>query len=246
MCASLFQILSISSQTMNMKMDDLNNTSNSIANVNTTGYKNTRLNFQELLNETSLAGIKTSSSQLLLNQGDLLSTGVSTDLAINGNGFFTITLPDGTTGYTRDGSFQLDKNNRLLTSDGNPVVIQGTIPATASEVTVDENGTIFALVDDEWVSSGTIQLTRFTNPGALINNGDNILIASKNSGTAQTGTPGSTNFGKIESGSLESSNVNLSDEIVHLITVQRSFQLASKAFQTTSDMIESAIRLRKV
>lgn len=245
MSPSLFQVLNISSQDMNSRMQDLANTSNSIANVNTVGYKNTRLNFQELLDGASLSGVKSSASQMLTTQGDLDPTGLESDVAINGDGFFSVTLPNGTIGYTRDGSFQLDDAKRLL-SGGYPVIMQGKIPDEATEVAVDQNGTVSALVDDTWVTAGTIQLSRFTNPGGLTNIGNNILIESVNSGKAQAGRPGATNFGILVPGSLESSNVNIADEMTHMIVIQRSFQLASRAFQTTSEMIDGAIRLRKV
>lgn len=245
MSPSLFQVLNISSQDMNSRMQDLANTSNSIANVNTVGYKNSRLNFQELLDGASLSGVKSSASQMLTTQGDLDPTGLESDVAINGDGFFAVTLPNGTIGYTRDGSFQLDDAKNLL-SGGYPVVMTGTIPADATEVAVDQYGTVSALVDETWVTAGTIQLSRFTNPGGLTNIGNNILIESVNSGKAITGNPGTTNFGVLVPGSLESSNVNIADEMTHMIIIQRSFQLASRAFQTTADMIDGAIHLRKV
>jgi flagellar basal-body rod protein FlgG len=231
---------------MNARIEDLGNASNSIANINTNGYKGTRLNFQELLDGANREGVKTSSSQLMTTQGKLQTTGVPTDVAINGDGFFTITLPNSKIGYTRDGQFQLDSNNKLLSSNGYPVVMQGTIPATASEIAIDQYGTVTAHVDNAWVKAGTIQLARFTNPGGLTNIGSNLYSESVNSGKAQTGTPGTTNFGTLSSGSLEGSNVNLADEMTNMIIIQRSFQLASKAFSTTSDMIDSAIHLRKV
>mgnify|MGYP000906053680 CR=1 FL=1 len=245
MSPSLFQVLNISSQDMNSRMQDLANTSNSIANVNTVGYKNSRLNFQELLDGASLSGVKSSTSQMLTTQGDLDPTGLESDVAINGDGFFSVKLPNGTIGYTRDGSFQLDDAKTLL-SGGYPVIMTGSVPADATEVAVDQNGTVSALVNDEWVTAGTIQLSRFTNPGGLTNIGNNILIESVNSGKAITGNAGTTNFGVLVPGSLESSNVNIADEMTHMIIIQRSFQLASRAFQTTADMIDGAIHLRKV
>ena len=245
MSPSLFQVLNISSQDMNARMEDLGNSSNSLANINTNGFKSSRMNFQELLDGLNRAGVKTSSTQLMTTQGNLQSTGLPTDVAINGEGYFAITLADGKIGYTRDGQLQLDATNRLLTSGGQPVVIQGTIPAEATEIVIDAHGAVAALVEGVWVKAGTIQLSRFPNSGGLSNIGSNIYIESVNSGKATTGIPGSVNFGTLVSGSLESSNVNLADEMTHMIVIQRSFQLASKAFQTTSEMIDGAIRLRK-
>jgi flagellar basal-body rod protein FlgG len=246
MSPSLFQVLNISSQDMNSRIEDLGNSSNSLANINTNGYKTSRMNFQELLDGADRSGVKTSGTQLMTTQGKLQTTDIPTDLAINGDGYFAVTLPTGKLAYTRDGQFQLDKNNKLLTSNGNPVVMQGTIPPTATEITISKNGTITALVNNAWVSAGSIQLSRFTNPGGLSNLGSNLLGESVNSGKAQTGAPGTTNFGILVPGNLEGSNVNLADGMTHMIVIQRSFQMASKAFQTTADMIDSAIHLRKV
>ena len=245
MSPSLFQVLNISSQDMNSRIEDLSNSSNSLANINTTGYKSSRLNFQELLDGVTRSGVKISASQVMMTQGKLQNTGILSDVAINGEGFFSVTLPDGKTAYTRDGSFLLDKNKKLLNGSGYPISFQGTIPATATEVTIDQNGTIHAMVEDAWVPAGTIQLTRFTNPGGLTNIGSNLWSESLNSGKPQTGAPGTTNFGTLAPGTLESSNVNMADEMTHMIVIQRSFQLASKAFQTTADMIDGAIHLRK-
>lgn len=231
---------------MNSRIEDLSNTSNSIANINTNGFKSSRMNFQELLDDETRSGSKTSNTQLMTTQGNLITTGASTDLAINGDGYFSIKLPDGTLGYTRDGNFHLDENNKLVTSDGYSVVIQGTLPTDATDISVDQNGKIFSVVNNISVQSGSIQISRFTNPSGLSRIGDNIYIESLNSGKVHTGTPGSTNFGSIVSGSLESSNVDLANEMTHMIVIQRSFQLASKAFETTTEMIDGAIHLRKV
>ena len=245
MSPSLFQVLNISSQDMNARIEDLGNSSNTIANINTTGYKTSRLNFQELLEDANRSGVKTTTTQYMTTQGKLMATENPTDVAINGDGYFSIRLPDGKVAYTRDGQFQLDENNRLLSSNGNQIVITGTIPATASEIAISPTGTINAKVDDAWVVAGTIQLSRFTNPGGLSSIGNNMFVESVNSGKAQTGAAGSLNFGVLVPGSLENSNVNFADEITHMIVIQRSFQMASKAFETTSTMIDAAIRLRK-
>ena len=246
MSPSLFQVLTISSQDMNSRIEDLSNSSNSLSNVNTTGFKSSRMNFQELLNNANRSGSKCSSSQLMMTQGKLVNTNVPTDVAINGDGFFGVNLPNGETGYTRNGSFILDSSNQLLDSNGYKIKVEGTIPADASEIAIDQNGTITARVNDTWVEAGSIPMYRFTNPGGLTNIGNSILVESDNSGTAQAGTAGDTNFGILVPGSLENSNVNLADEMTHIIVIQRSFQMASSAFKTTSEMIDGAIHLRKV
>jgi len=246
MSPSLFQVLNISSQDMNSRIEDLGNSSNSIANINTNGYKTSRMNFQELLDGANRSGVKTSTTQLMTTQGQFETTDVATDLAINGDGFFAVTLTNGNLAYTRDGQFQLDENKKLVTANGNSVVMQGTIPTTATEIAIDKNGIISAKVEDAWISAGSIQLSRFMNPSGLSNIGSNLYAESLNSGKAQIGAPGTANFGVIAPGTLEGSNVNMADEMTHMIVIQRSFQMASKAFETTSEMINSAIHLRKV
>jgi flagellar basal-body rod protein FlgG len=136
---------------MNSRLNDLANSGNSLSNSNTTGYKSSRMNFQELLTEADRSGVKLSSSQLLMTQGKLRQTENPTDVAINGNGFFSVSLPNGDTGYTRDGSFILDENNQLLNTNGYKIIFQGTIPADANEITIDQVGTISARVNDNMV-----------------------------------------------------------------------------------------------
>jgi flagellar basal-body rod protein FlgG len=246
MSPSLFQVLNISSHDMASRIEDLNNSSNNLANLQTTGYKQSRVNFQELLDGLNLSGVKISSTQTIISQGEFKSTGIPTDLAIYGDGYFAVTLPDGTKGYTRDGQLGFDATGKLINSSGFPIVWQGTIPTGASKISIDSHGKVTALVDEAWVQAGSIQLTRFTNPGGLNSYGSNIWVEGVNSGIGQTGVPGSVNFGEIVPGALESSNVNMGDEMAHMITIQRSFQMASKAFQTTGEMIDAAIHLRKV
>lgn len=246
MSPSLFQVLNISSHDMTSRIEDLGNSSNNLANVNTNGYKQSRVNFQELLDDANRSGSKISSTQIMTIQGKIRTTGIPTDLAINGDGYFSVKLPDGKNGYTRDGQLSFDSSGTLVTASGYPVVLQGTIPPEASEISIDSQGTISALVDSEWIPSGSIQLTRFTNPSGLTGFGGNIWLENVNSGKAQAGAPGTLNFGVILPGTLENSNVNMADEMSYIITIQRSFQLSSKAFQTTSEMIDGAIHLRKV
>jgi flagellar basal-body rod protein FlgG len=247
MGADLFQILNISRQDMQQRVQDLDVVSNNLGNINTAGYKRNRANFQELLSGIGKDGTHLSATQILTAQGNLQNTGNPMDLAISGEGFFAVTLPNGTTGYTRDGQFKLDGNNRLVNANGYPLVWQGQIPAGATQTTVGKDGAVSALdgATGAWATVGTLQLTRFPNPSGLQNNGQNTLLASAASGAAQTAAPGTTGYGVISAGTIESGNVNLGDELTHMISLQRAFQLSTQAFQQTDEMISEAITMRK-
>lgn len=245
MSGSLFHVLNISRIDMLAKMNDLDIVSNNVANINTTGYKSNRGNFQEMLQKLNYEGINLSSSQLLMQQGAIHETNNQLDIAIQGNGFFGLTIAAGKTGYTRDGQFLLDASGRIVNGNGYPLVWSGTIPVDATEVQVQPDGLVRALVGEDWVDAGNIQLTRFTNPSGLTNNGNNILLESDSSGAPQTGVPGSTNFGTLIPHSIEESNVNYADEVTHLMTLQRAFQMSTRTFQTTDTMISQAIHMRK-
>jgi len=246
MSSSLFQILNISRQDMLGRLDDLEAVSNNLANVNTAGYKSSRMNFQELLANQTKEGMKLSSSQLQLSQGTFKRSDNLLDWAISGDGFFAVKLADGTTGYTRDGQFQLDGKGQLVTASGNPLVWQGTVPADATKVSVQADGTVIAQQGVVWNTIGKVQLTRFTNASGLKGNGDNIWLATNSSGAPQTGAPNSANLGVIQAGAVEQSNVNLAYETTHMMTLERNFQMSVKAFQQTDQMISQAIHLRKV
>jgi len=245
MSGSLFHVLNISRIDMLTKMDDLDIVSNNVANINTSGYKSNRGNFQEMLEKLNYEGVTLSSSQLITKQGAIHETNNQLDVAIQGNGFFGLTIAAGKTGYTRDGQFLLDASGRLVNSNGYPLVWTGTIPLEATEVQIQEDGLVRALVGDDWIDAGIIQLTRFANPSGLTNNGNNILLESDSSGAPQAGAPGSTNFGTLMAHSIEGSNVNYADEVTHLMTLQRAFQMSTRTFQTTDTMISQAIHMRK-
>jgi flagellar basal-body rod protein FlgG len=246
MGADLFQILNISQQDMQQRVQDLDVVSGNLANVNTPGFKRTRANFQELLSSLGKDGSHLSSTQLLTDQGSLKTTQNPLDLAISGEGFFAIILPNGTVGYTRDGELHLDANNRLVNSAGYPLVWQGQIPAGTTEVSVSPDGTVSARqATGALTAVGNIRLTRFANPTGLQNNGLNVLLATADSGAPQVGTANATGYGVIASNSIEQGNVNLADELTHMITLQRAFQLSTQAFQQTDAMISQAITMRK-
>ena len=247
MSSSLFQTLNISRQDILTRLTDLDVTSNNLANTNTTGFKASRSNFQEMLNKQLIEGTQLRSTQMLTGQGALRDSTNTLDWGIQGEGLFSVTLPDGTLGYTRDGQISLDAGRNLVTSSGYPLVWSGGVVAEGmTDISVTAGGSVTG-TDATGVRSeiGTVQLTRFPNPSALTVFGDNIMLESDTSGVAQTGAPGSENFGILKSATVELSNVTLSQEMTHLITLQRSFSMSIKAFQQTDTMITQAINLRK-
>ncbi|MBK6791016.1 MAG: flagellar hook basal-body protein [Anaerolineales bacterium] len=242
----LFHTLNISRQDILSHMVDLDVTSSNLANVNTAGYKATRSNFQEMLNEQLKEGTLMSSTQMLTTQGTLKTSSSALDWAIQGEGYFSLTLPDGTIGYTRDGRFALDADRNLVNANGYPLVWDGEIAEGMTNINITANGTVTAVdAEGATVEAGTVQLTRFTNPSGLTDNGSNILLESDVSGAAQTGDAGSENFGTISGYKIENSNVDLGQELTRLIALQRNLTMSLKAFQQTDTMISEAINLRK-
>lgn len=246
MSTSLFHTLNISRQDLISRLRDLDVTSHNLANVNTAGYKTARSNFQELLTQQLKGGTQLSSTQLLTAQGDLTASTNQLDWAIQGEGFFSVTLPDGTLGYTRDGQFGLDANQKLVTASGYPLVWDGKITEGMTEFSLSSDGKVTALdATGARVAVGTVQLTRFPNASGLTSYGDNLWLVSEASGTAQLGAAGSKNYGTLSAAQVEQSNVQLSQELTHLMTLQRAFSMSLKAFEQTDQMISQAINLRK-
>lgn len=246
MTSSLYQTLNISRQDILSKLNDLDVTSNNLGNINTAGFKTSRANFQELLDQQMQQGTKLVNTQLSTGQGVLKPTENPLDWAIEGDGFFSVKLPDGKTGYTRDGQFMLDSDNNLVTAAGYKLTWDGTILPGMTSIGINSDGTVSAVKEDGTTADlGTVQLTRFTNPTALANNGSNVFTETVPSGKPQTGKAGSENFGKISSKTVEQSNVDMSTEMTNLILLQRSFSMSIKAFQQTDQMISEAINLRK-
>ena len=246
MPSSLFSTLNISRQDILNRLKDLDVTSNNVANVNTTGFKSNRSNFQEMLTEQLKEGMRVSGTQLLPAQGSLRASENPLDWAIQGEGFFSLELPNGETGYTRDGAFTLDSDRNLVNANGYPLVWDGEIPEDAVDIVIRSDGTVTALdANGQNTEIGTVQLTRFTNPSGLTGYGENVWLGSDSSGAAQAGAPGDENFGIIVSHKLEQSNVNLGRELTRLMTLQRSLSMYMSAFQQTDNMISLAINLRK-
>ncbi len=224
---------------------DMDNISNNLANIHTPGYKSSRLNFQELLNEGAISGTSPVSSQMATGQGVLTITGNPMDWGIEGAGFFSVNMPDGTKAYTRDGTFSVDKSGNIVNASGYKLNWTGTIPADADLVNVGVDGTVRARVDGEWSDAGTVKLYIFNNPTGLESAGNNIWKESTASGTAKEGTPGDEDYGAIRGYTIESSTVSVSEEISHLIRTQRGFQAASRALTIMDGMVSQAIRMRQ-
>ena len=240
--------------------------SNNLANVNTTGFKKSRADFQDLLYESirppgaaSAAGnqvptgiqlghgTRPAAVQKIFIQGDYQKTGNQLDMAIEGDGFFEILQPNGESGYTRAGSFKIDSSGRVVTSDGFLLQPEITIPDDTIQTSIGTDGTVSVLQAGETVPSelGTIELARFTNPAGLKGIGRNLYLPTAASGEAITGTAGEDGLGTISQGFLEMSNVNVVDEMVNMITAQRAYEVNSKAIQTSDEMLQMANNLRR-
>jgi flagellar basal-body rod protein FlgG len=246
MFASLFHTLNISRQDMMTRLTDLDVVSHNLANVNTSGYKSNRSNFQELLAGQYKEGTSLSSTQILTGQGALNNSTNPLDWAIQGNGFFAVKLADGRTAYTRDGQFSLDANRNLVTGSGFKLVWSGQVPQNATDLSIHGDGTVEAtLADGTHTVAGTVQLARFANPTGLLAYGDNVYLESKPSGVAQMSAAGSANTGTISSHVVEQSNVDVGQQMTQMMVLQRAFQMSTRTFQQTDTMISEAINMRK-
>jgi flagellar basal-body rod protein FlgG len=237
---------------------------NNLANVGTNGYKRAGVVFEDLMYQNLRAagaassdqsqlptglqiglGVRAAASLRHFAQGNLNQTGGSFDVAIKGNGFFQVQLPDGSTGYTRDGAFQVDANGALVTSAGHPLQPGITVPANANLVTIAPDGTVSATVPGTSTPQtlGQIQLASFINPPGLDARGGNLYSESAASGAPQTGAPNSAGLGSLQQGFTEGSNVNMVEELVTMIATQRAYELNSKAIQTSDQMLQRLSQL---
>jgi flagellar basal-body rod protein FlgG len=240
--------------------------SNNLANVNTSGFKKSRAEFQDLLYETIQPagtpssqdtnvptgiqlghGTRPSTVLKIFSQGSMENTQNELDLAIEGDGFFQITLPNGEMAYTRDGAFKLDSDGRIVNSDGFAMEPEISIPSDALSISVGLDGTVSVLQAGESTPSeiGTIELARFVNPAGLISMGKNLFITSEASGDEMTGTAGENGLGTLAQGFLEMSNVSVVDEMVNMITAQRAYESNSKAIQAADDMLQLANNVKR-
>ena len=232
--------------------------SNNLANVSTTAFKRGRASFEDLLyqqvrqpgaassqqNELPSGlqtgtGVRVVSTQKFFQQGNMLNTGNALDMAVNGRGFFQVLMPDGTTAYTRDGSFQIDSQGQMVTNGGLLLQPGIQIPDGAQSITVGTDGTVSVQIAGNVAAQtvGSLTLTDFVNPAGLQAKGENLYIETAASGTAQTGTPGLSGVGTLVQGSLESSNVNVVEELVNMIETQRAYEMNAKVISSVDGML---------
>ncbi|TCK18866.1 flagellar basal-body rod protein FlgG [Thiogranum longum] len=233
--------------------------SNNLANVNTTGFKRDRAMFEDMLYQnvrqvgalssqnsrlpTGLqigTGVRTVATEKIHTLGNIVQTSNSLDVAIQGRGFFQILQPDGNIAYSRDGSFKLDETGQLVNSSGLVLQPAITIPGNATSVTVGSDGVVSALTPGSATPTqlGSIQLADFINPTGLQAAGQNLFLETASSGSPTTGTPGLNGIGSVVQGALETSNVNVVEELVNMIETQRAYEMNSKAIQTTDSMLQ--------
>jgi len=249
----------ISKTGMEAQQMQLDVISHNLANVSTTGYKRASAVFEDLMYQnlrqvgsattdqsqlpTGLhlgLGVRTVATSRSFAQGTVQQTANPLDVAIQGSGFFQVTMPDGTTQYTRDGSFQVDNQGRLVTASGLAVANGVTVPANAKNVTISNNGTVTATIPGNTSPQaiGTIALASFLNPAGLEPQGQNLFAESPASGQPSTGTPGANGLGLLSQGFLETSNVNVVQELITMIQTQRAYEMNSKAIQTSDQMLQ--------
>lgn len=242
-------------QAQQVKMDVV---ANNLANVNTNGFKRSRVVFEDLLYQNLRqpgasaseqnrlpsglqigVGVRPVATERLHSQGGLQETGSSRDLAINGNGFFQVLLPDGTIAYTRDGSFQVDQFGQMVTAGGYPLEPAIMIPDNALSVTVSQDGIVSVTQpgDNQSVEVGQITLANFVNPGGLESIGENLYLETSASGPRNEGIPGMNGLGRLYQNWVETSNVNVVEEMVSMIQTQRAYEINSKAVQTSDEML---------
>ncbi len=243
---------------------NLNTIANNLANVNTPGFKRSKIEFQDLLYQKPRAagtdsgggnlvptgieignGSRVASTSKIFTQGQLTQSGEKLDVAIQGDGFFEIQRADGTIGYTRDGSFKLNAQGQVVTVDGLPV-LSGfqPIPSGASAVAIGQNGQV-SVETANGTTSFRLTMTRFANPSGLRSMGSNLYEETGASGAPETGAPGESGYGTVMQGYIESSNVNIVEEMVNLITAQRAYEINSKSIQTSDEMLQNVAQMKR-
>lgn len=255
----MFSALWIAKTGLDAQQTRMSVTSNNLANVNTTGFKRSRAEFEDLLyqdvrqagGQTSEqtqspsglmlgTGVRVVGTEKLFTQGNLVQTGNSLDVAIQGRGFLQVQMPDGSVAYSRDGSLHLDAQGQIVTAEGYPLQPSITLPTNAQAITIGADGTVTAQVPGQAapVQVGTLQLADFANPAGLEPRGQNLYVETAASGTPQTGTPGLNGLGTLAQGSLETSNVNVVEELVNMIETQRAYEMNSKAISASDQMLQ--------
>jgi flagellar basal-body rod protein FlgG len=256
----MFRALNTAASGMEAQQLNLDNIANNLANASTAGFRKRRLQFEDLIyqnlvmpgaaatQQTTISaglqiglGSRSSASEMIQTQGDLDATGNQLDLAIQGQGFFQIQMPNGELAYTRSGTFQMDSQGQVVTADGNLLQPAITIPVSATSVTIGTDGTVSITQPGQTAAQtvGSIQLATFANPGGLNSIGSNMFLPTTASGDALLGTPGgSDGLGTVQQGSLEESNVNVVEEFVNMILAQRSYESNSKVAQAADQMFQ--------
>ena len=250
-------------QAQQLNMDVI---SNNLANVSTTGFKKSRADFQDLMYQTVKTtgapatnatttptgiqvglGVKPAAVTKIFSAGNITQTGNELDIAIQGDGFFQVQQPDGTTAYTKAGTFKKDGQGRVVTSDGNPILPEILVPANATSIAIGSDGTVSVQQAGQTAAStiGTIQLASFSNPSGLNAVGKNLLLPTDSSGAAVTGTAGKNGLGTLEQGYTEMSNVSVVEEMVNMIVGQRAYETNSKAIQAADEMLQQAAGLKR-
>jgi flagellar basal-body rod protein FlgG len=240
--------------------------SNNLANVSTTGFKKSRANFEDLIYQTEREpgsqtgansqlptgtqvglGVSVGTTSTMHTQGTLLSTGNPTDIAIAGDGFFKVQLPDGSFAYTRAGNFQIDGTGKLVTAQGYPVQPDIAIPTNRQSVSIGPDGTVSVRLPGQTAEQnvGQITITNFVNPAGLKATGGNLYQVTSASGAPQEGAPGAQGLGTLTSGSLEASNVDTVEEIVKMIIVQRAYDSNSKVIQAADEMLTTTNNIKR-
>lgn len=238
--------------------------SNNLANVSTTGFKKSRAVFEDLLyqnirqpgaqssQQTQLpsglqlgTGVRPVATERIFTQGNLQQTNNDKDVAIQGTGFFQVLLPDGTTAYTRDGSFQIDSEGQLVTSSGFPLQPAIVLPADIQSLGIGRDGTVSITQagSSNTVEVGTIQLATFVNAAGLLSKGENLYVETTASGVANTNTPGTNGAGLLLQGYSETSNVNVVEELVNMIQTQRAYEINSKSITTSDQMLQKLTQM---
>jgi flagellar basal-body rod protein FlgG len=252
---------------MTAQETNIDNIANNLANANTVGFKSRRAQFQDLMYQSMVQpgtasgqsttvptglqlglGTRAASNEIIFTQGSFSQTENPLDLVIQGNGFFQIQMPNGTTSYTRAGSFQLDKTGNIVTPQGYPLSPQITIPASAQQVTIASDGTVSYTLPNQSAAqqAGQIQLAQFQNPAGLNGLGNNLYSATDASGDATVGVPGgSEGLGSLMQGYVEQSNVSIVNEFINLIQAQRGYESNSKVVQAADQMYQTVNNLSR-
>jgi len=249
---------------MDAQQTEMDVIANNLANVSTTAFKSTRTVFEDLMYQTIRQpgaqstqqnqipsgmqvglGTRPIATERIFTQGSPQMTGNSKDVAINGNGFFQVLMPDGSTAYTRDGSFQLDSQGQLVTASGYPIQPALTIPATATSLTIGSDGVVSITQPASQlpVQIGALQLATFVNPAGLDSIGENLYLETGSSGNANTTVPGLNGSGTLMQNYVEGSNVNVATELVNMIQTQRAYEMNSQAITTSNQMLQRLVTM---